>query len=105
MRDLVGLLVGDNRSGCEWSLTAEGDVDQTVCRADAPLHPDGDGWEEDGDEAEEDVAAAHGGCAVSFSSCALVEKSNEEEGNRNVAAWDQQLSRSRECVNRTATNQ
>lgn len=59
--------------GCEWSLTAEGDVDQTVRRADAPLHPHGDGWEENGDEAEEDVAAAHGGRAVSLLSCVCID--------------------------------
>lgn len=40
-------------------LTAERDVDQTICAADTALDPNCDGWEDDGDDAETDVAAAH----------------------------------------------
>jgi len=45
----------------EVRLTAKGDVDQTVSRADASLDPDRERREDYGDEAEEDVAAAHFG--------------------------------------------
>jgi len=44
--------------------TAKRNVDQTVSRADASLHPDRKRREDDGDKAEENVAAAHVGLVV-----------------------------------------
>ena len=47
-----------------YELTAKRNVDQTVSRADASLHPYCERWEDDGDKAEKDIAAAHVGLVL-----------------------------------------